>query len=447
MTAYRSGRSVTSRSAALDRSATWWYAAYTASNIRSRATVLLAALAALAASVSPDPADAQGDGVIVFESNRDGLTEIYAIGSDGSGATRLTENGVREIAPVWAPDASSIAFSRGRASWDLYRRDADGGEERLTTTRTDELNPAWSPDGTAIVFERQRQLARRRQADVYVLELGTGEERPVARSRREEITPTWSPDGSKIAFAARRGADFEIVVTELASGASRVVTSNRSDDVGPEWSPDGTQIAFSRMRGRDSALVVRDVASGRERRLETIVGAPFGPTWSPDGSALAFAAPNPRDRAVEGEYELFRLDLASGEVRALTSGYPGRDVAGDWSAGDSAALAGPARFALLQPPSFCTSVGGPRRDRLVGGLFARDVLCGRGGADTLLGYGGHDTLKGGFGDDRLLGGRGSDDFVTRLDGPGDVARGGRGADEAWIDCGQDRVRSAAARCG
>lgn len=410
--------------------------------------MLVAALAALATGVSAGPAGAQSDGIIVFESNRDGLTEIYAMAPDGTSARRLTENGVRDSAPVWAPDAMSIAFSRGRSSWDLYRQNADGtGAQRLTSTADDDLNPEWSPDGTAIVFERQRQLRRRRDADVYVLELATGEERAIARSDRPEMTPTWSPDGSKIAFAARLRGDFEIVVSELASGTSSVVTSNTADDVGPEWSPDGSQMAFGRMRGRSSALVVRDVATGRERTLETIVGAPFGPTWSPDGSAIAFAAPNPRDRAVEGEYELFRVDLASGELRVLTRGYPGRDVAADWSAGSPEALAGPARFALLQPPSFCTTVGGEGRDRLVGGLYADDVLCGRGGGDRLFGYGGHDTLKGGTGDDRLLGGRGSDDFVTRLDGPGDVVRGGRGADEAWIDCRADRVRSAATRCG
>lgn len=366
---------------------------------------------------------------------------------DGSGVTRLTRNGVRDITPVWSPDGASIAFSRGRSSWDLYRQRADGtGVERLTSTAEDDLNPEWSPDGTAIVFERQRDAGRRRIAHVYVLDVATGAERPLARSARQQMTPTWSPDGSKIAYAERRGGDFEIVVAEIATGARRILTANGSDDIGPEWSPDGTEIAFGRMRGRESALIVRNVATASERTLETVVAAPFGPSWSPDGRALAFAAPNPRDEAAEGEYELFRLDLGSGDVRRLTTTHPGRDVAPDWSAGSTAALWGIARTSLLELP-FCTWVGNDTSQRHVGTPYGADVLCGRGGNDRLFGRGGDDTLKGGLGDDRLHGGRGSDDLMMRHDGPRDVARGGPGADEAWMDCGKDRVRSAAGRCG
>ena len=52
--------------------------------------------------------------MIVFESDRDGNTEIYVMNTDGSNETRLTHNDAQDISPSWSPDGSKIAFSSDR---------------------------------------------------------------------------------------------------------------------------------------------------------------------------------------------------------------------------------------------------------------------------------------------------------------------------------------------
>lgn len=41
---------------------------------------------------------------IAFTSDRDGNNEIYVIGADGSGRTRLTRNQASDVFPAWSPD-------------------------------------------------------------------------------------------------------------------------------------------------------------------------------------------------------------------------------------------------------------------------------------------------------------------------------------------------------
>lgn len=385
---------------------------------------------------------------IVFESNRNGMTEIYVMSPDGSDKRRLTKNKARDAAPAWSPDAREIAFVSGRAgNWELYRMTASGsGQTRLTTTtREDEFNPDWSPNGRSIAFESQRG----KNSDIKRIDVRKRKIVPITSTPQLEITPAWSPDGTRVAYAAWRNGDFEIVTNELATGRVRMLTNNAADDVGPQWSPDGRTIAFARLGTRAGTLVTVPAIDGRERALKTGVPRSFGPVWSPDGKAIVFNAPSRLDRAAEGEYELFKMTLATGEVQPLTTSYPGRDVAPDW-----ASAAAPMQLPTVSgidpdpPASFCTWVGSDNAETKYGAAYSTDVLCGKAGGDTLYGRGGSDTLKAGYGGDIVYGNESADDFVTRWDGSAhDSVRGGDGADEAWIDCGHDDYSNTAIRCG
>ena len=57
---------------------------------------------------------AEDPGKIVFESDRDGNMEIYAMNPDGSTPTRLTTNEADDSDPTWSPDWQRIAFVSDR---------------------------------------------------------------------------------------------------------------------------------------------------------------------------------------------------------------------------------------------------------------------------------------------------------------------------------------------
>jgi len=60
------------------------------------------------------PLDVSGGGVIVFYSDRDGSSEIYAMNADGSGLRRLTNDPAEDDSPAISPDGSRIVFLTSR---------------------------------------------------------------------------------------------------------------------------------------------------------------------------------------------------------------------------------------------------------------------------------------------------------------------------------------------
>jgi Tol biopolymer transport system component len=88
-----------------------------------------------------------GEGKIVFFSYIDGNDEIYVMDANGSNQTRLTNNNVADVYPVWSPDGTKIAFNSDRdGNWEIYVMDANGNNSaRLTNNNAEDwvLRGGW----------------------------------------------------------------------------------------------------------------------------------------------------------------------------------------------------------------------------------------------------------------------------------------------------------------
>jgi hypothetical protein len=60
------------------------------------------------------PAGSPNGQSVAFMSQRDGNWELYRVNLDGTGITRLTDNGANDGLPAWSPDGNSIAFVSSR---------------------------------------------------------------------------------------------------------------------------------------------------------------------------------------------------------------------------------------------------------------------------------------------------------------------------------------------
>ena len=228
-----------------------------------------------------------GYGKIAFARGSDAGREIYAMNSDGSGATRLTSNSAADTQPAWSPDGRRIALSRWDGSdYEIWVMNADGtSQTRLTTNTRNDSFPAWSPDGQRIAFGR----ADVGNNEIYVMSASGAGQTNLTNSAESDRTPTWSPDGRRIAFARGTGGTSEIYVMNADGSGQAALTSNAIEDVAPAWSPDGSRIVYQSSDGSDWEIRVMNADGSGQTALTDNSVTDWAPAWSPDGRWIVFA--------------------------------------------------------------------------------------------------------------------------------------------------------------
>ncbi len=84
---------------------------------------------------------------ISFTTDRDGFLEIYAMDTDGSNPTNLSNDAANDLSSTYSPGGQRIAFGATRdGNLEIYAADADGSNPtNLTSNAANDFWPAWSP--------------------------------------------------------------------------------------------------------------------------------------------------------------------------------------------------------------------------------------------------------------------------------------------------------------
>jgi TolB protein len=165
----------------------------------------------------------------------EGLSQIYLIPSDGSGAPkRLTSSTSIDTEPVFTPDGASLYFTSDRGgSPQIYRMGVNGGTaSRVTFTGTYNVSPRISPDGRSLAY-----ISRRDAGFVVVLRnLETGGETVLSDGGREE-SPSFAPNGRWVMYATQAGGRDSLVAASVDGRVRQRLTSNAGDVREPTWGP------------------------------------------------------------------------------------------------------------------------------------------------------------------------------------------------------------------
>lgn len=153
------------------------------------------------------------------------------------------------------------------------------------------------------------------------------------------LSVRWSPDGSRLAFSATSAGASDIYVLDLATEEVTNLTEDAFSDLEPAWAPNGRSLVFhsdrgdhvalGRQRGEDVDLTAHDYASFSLYRLDLdqpdqLDRLTHDPDWDDMGAAFGSYP----DRLIfisdrNGVYNLYELDLASGDIRPLTDLFVG----------------------------------------------------------------------------------------------------------------------------
>lgn len=268
-------------------------------------------------SASEAPATAMTQRLL-FVSNHDGDSEIYAVDTDGGNLHQLTDNDREDYQASWSADGSRIAFLSFRDNnGEIYVMNADGSKQlRLTNHPGLDHDPQWAPDGKHIVFISNRDNDT---AQLYIVNAdGSGGLRQLTTGSGEASAPRWSPDGSMIALRVpneKEPGNSDIALITVADGGYRKLTDHAGhNDLMFEWSPDSKQLAFVSRRNKEINIYAILVTTGLERQLTDTPWIDAHPDWSPDGRRITFLST--RDNQVRNQ--VFVMNADGSEQRNLT---------------------------------------------------------------------------------------------------------------------------------
>jgi TolB protein len=282
------------------------------------------------------------NGYVAFTSTQDGGARHIFLERTGE-VVDLTSpwSSGSEIQPRFSPDGREIVFTgleHGLPNSELFVMGTDGsGRTQITNTPEGNTDATWSPDGTQIAFvsERDSQVP-----NIYIMRSDGTRVRQITHDTAGKNQLAWSPKGDRIAFVRTLagGGDRDIYSIETdGSGLTDLTNDPSSPDLEPAWSPDGTRIAYSgplhhgESVGMDLWIMNADGSGQHELFHENNKYSDGAyPAWSPDGTTIAFTANNG-----SGYYHVWSVPASGGQnAELITNKVPGGNPADqevDWA--------------------------------------------------------------------------------------------------------------------
>jgi Tol biopolymer transport system component len=210
----------------------------------------------------------------------------------------------------WSPNGKWIAFhSHKEQSDDIWLRSAQDAAGSAPARRISMLGrgaetgwPRWSPDGRWLLFDGASRKTRNSVLYVIAIDQETGEttgeaaEIEIDGIDAEVSHGEWLPDSAHIVAVVKEGAGRHAIITASRSGRdARVVHqfASEHDAPGLAVSPNGREVAFIAPAPDGFFQVFRmPLAGGEPRQVTTDPSNKTQPAWSPDGRRLAFTVWN-----------------------------------------------------------------------------------------------------------------------------------------------------------
>ncbi|MGR4990284.1 Tol-Pal system beta propeller repeat protein TolB [Vibrio rotiferianus] len=202
-----------------------------------------------------------------------------------------------------------VVNDKDRFPYQLRVADYDGFNERLVLRSKQPLmSPAWSPDGQKLAYVSFQNG----QAEIFIMNIYTGEREKITSYPRHNGAPRFSPDGSKLALVLSKTGSLQVYTLDLKTRKLTQITRGRSNNTEPFWHPDGKSLIFTSDRGGKPQIYQVNLGDSSINRLTWQGSQNLGGQITPDGRFLIMV-----NRSNSG-FNLAKQDLETGSLQVLT---------------------------------------------------------------------------------------------------------------------------------
>jgi dipeptidyl aminopeptidase/acylaminoacyl peptidase len=260
---------------------------------------------------------------ILFRRDHDGdeNSDLLLIPAAGGAVHNVTHNPETvDASPSFTPDGRTVLFaSNAEGPYHVYRVDVDGGRpQQLTRGEHSDLNVRVSPDGTRAAFTRRVPAGAEMRLDLGLLDLTTGEERPLGNFGVHNAEPFWSPDGTSVLFTDDSSGFQQTILVDAATGTVTPVSPPTHDTVPAGFSHDGKTAIYLENQDGNLIPILHDRVSGARREVAAFPdGVHSSPELTADGQTLVCIYSGPQHPA-----DIWAVPVDGGTPRQLTNSLP-----------------------------------------------------------------------------------------------------------------------------
>lgn len=214
--------------------------------------------------------------------------DIVVAGSSNAAALLLCDKILAELGKPWGWDLkpvfskTKLAFVAGTgADSEIYVTEnlLFKGTRKVTSHGSRSIMPHWNPAGTHILYTTYFKSGA---ADVFLLNLQTGQSKSFAAYKNTNTGGAFSPDGKTVALALSARGPMNIYLAPASGGKARLLVKDNDTSASPSFSPDGKTVIFTSGTAGAPRLYTVPASGGKKQRI-AIPGFGYAtePAWNP----------------------------------------------------------------------------------------------------------------------------------------------------------------------